>query len=129
MKLFTEFYYFEIAYALIPISGLPLDSYILPQLNMQDVLQNDPSVVDNSNSETNSNQRQQNTSEVTSINNNIIYKSISSADICKCEPELCERNNCCDGCSGVADICATESGANITSDPNPTVTSLEPNVI
>lgn len=129
------------AYALIPISGLPVNGYIIPEVEMKDNVisiksfdgHNSTIVLNKicSKSETNccQNVTQQKSgpeSTTTPDNNNIIYASVSSADICKCEPEECQRNSCCADCGGVADICANNSST-IGSDPKPTFASLQPN--
>ncbi|CAG2173624.1 unnamed protein product, partial [Oppiella nova] len=110
------------AYALIPISGVevPLEEYILPEVvNITPMntpstpspallLPND-SQIDKicSNSETTDASKASKsvmdsgggTESTGSTTDNIIYASIAEANICKCEPHLCERGTCCQDCA------------------------------
>ncbi len=111
---------------MIPITGVevPIDGYLPVEI---------PEVVNISQIETHPEMQQFNNcsnNEIETLksvklkpllstsSDNIIYASITEADICKCEPQECQQNSCCLNCPGQADICTTVDNASNFSTPS-----------
>ncbi len=115
---------------MIPITGVevPIDGYLpveIPQVVNISQIETQPEIQqfnDCSNNEIETLKSVKLKPLLSTSPDNIIYASITEADICKCEPQECQQSSCCLDCSGRADICPTvDSASNFSSTPSLTV--------